>query len=71
LFHAQNATVEEALWVAIRALHEKQLLLGRLMQSSKDHGRTTALKEYELTSEGLENHKDTLRGLLTSMRSVE
>lgn len=71
LFEAQNETVEEALWVAIRALHEKQLLLGRLIQSSKDHGRTTALKEYELTSEGLENHKDTLRGLLTSMRSVE
>lgn len=71
LFHAQNETVEEALWVAIRALHEKQLLLGRLMQSSKDHGRTAALREYELTSKGLESHKDTLRALLKNLRGVE
>lgn len=71
LFHAQNETVEEALWVAIRALHEKQLLLGRLMQSSKDHGRTATLREYELTSKGLESHKDTLRALLKNLRGVE
>lgn len=67
LFHAQNETIEEALWVAIRALHEKQLLLGRLMQSSKDGGRLGALREYELAGEGLEGHKATLRALLTSL----
>lgn len=68
LFHAQDETIEEALWVAIRALHEKQLLLGRLVQSSKDAGRQGALREYELASEGLESHKATLRALLTSLR---
>ncbi|ETF06388.1 MAG: chemotaxis protein CheB [Dehalococcoidia bacterium] len=68
LFQAQNETIEEALWVAIRALHEKQLLLGRLMQSSKDAGRKGALREYELASDGLESHKATLRALLTSLR---
>lgn len=68
LFHAQDETIEEALWVAIRALHEKQLLLGRLVQSSRDGGRLGALREYELASEGLESHKATLRGLVSSLR---
>ncbi|WP_434674471.1 chemotaxis protein CheB [Pseudomonas sp. R1-15] len=68
LFHAQDETIEEALWVAIRALHEKQLLLGRLVQSSRDGGRLGALREYELASEGLEGHKATLRELVSSLR---
>ncbi|MDR7054243.1 two-component system chemotaxis response regulator CheB [Pseudomonas koreensis] len=70
LFHAQNETLEEALWVAVRALHEKQLLLGRLIQSSKDRGRIGALQEYELASQGLESHKETLRALIASLRPV-
>ncbi|WP_434625515.1 chemotaxis protein CheB [Pseudomonas sp. Z1-29] len=69
LFHGQDETIEEALWVAIRALHEKQLLLGRLMQSSKDGGRIGALPEYELASEGLESHKATLQALVSSLRA--
>ncbi|ONH51186.1 two-component system, chemotaxis family, response regulator CheB [Pseudomonas cedrina] len=70
LFHGQNGVIEEALWVAIRAMHEKQLLLGRQIQSSKAVGRTGAVKEYELASEGLEGHKDTLRALVTTLRPV-
>jgi two-component system chemotaxis response regulator CheB len=68
LFDGQDDTVEEALWVAIRALHEKQLLLGRLIQSSKDSGRNSALREYEAASEGLESQQGTLRALLTKLR---
>jgi hypothetical protein len=70
LFQSQDETVEEALWVAIRALHEKQLLLGRLIRSSKDAGRDDASQEYELASEGLESHKATLRALVASRRAV-
>ncbi|MBV4484560.1 chemotaxis protein CheB [Pseudomonas sp. SWRI153] len=68
LFESQNETVEEALWVAVRALHEKQLLLGRLIQSSEVAGRGGAVKEYELASAGLESHKGTIRALLASLR---
>ncbi|KTB93896.1 hypothetical protein AO069_04785 [Pseudomonas syringae pv. syringae PD2774] len=68
LLQAQTETVEEAIWVAIRALHEKQLMMGRLIQSSKERGRASALREYELASEGMESHKKTLRALLTTLR---
>ncbi|MBC3361546.1 chemotaxis protein CheB [Pseudomonas sp. SWRI154] len=70
LSKAQNETVEEALWVAIRALHEKQLLVGRLIQNSKDSGRNAAVQEYELTNEELESHKTTLRALLAKLRPI-
>lgn len=70
LFDGQDDTVEEALWVAIRALHEKQLLLGRLIQSSEESGRSDALQEYKVASEGLETHKDSLRALLRKLRPI-
>lgn len=70
LLQAQSETIEEALWVAIRAMHEKQLLLGRQIQNGRDSGRTSAVQEYELVREGLESHKETLRVLVTKLRPV-
>ncbi|VEF10851.1 protein-glutamate methylesterase [Pseudomonas fluorescens] len=71
LLQAQSETIEEALWAAIRALHEKELRLGRLMQNSTDGGRNGALREYKLAREGLESHKATLKALLKSLRPIE
>ena len=71
LLDAGDGSIEEALWVAIRALHEKQLILGRLAQSRQNAGRSGAVAEYERTSAGLEIHKTALKSLLTSLRSLE
>jgi len=68
LLQSQDQSVEEALWVAVRALHEKQLLLGRLAQSSKEAGRNSALEEYELADQELESHKEALKALITKLR---
>lgn len=68
LLRCQDASVEEALWVAVRALHEKQLLIGRLAQSSKEAGRNSALEEYELADQELESHKAALKALITRLR---
>lgn len=66
LQESQNGVIEEALWVATRALHEKQLLLGRLAEMNKDTKQSSQVNEYQLAIDNLESHKATLRALLTS-----
>lgn len=65
LLGAQDESIEEALWVAIRALHEKQLLLESLARSSEAAGRSQAVEEYELAIRGIEQHKAALQALIT------
>ncbi|WP_434559415.1 chemotaxis protein CheB [Pseudomonas sp. R1-6] len=68
LFQSQNKTMEDALWVAIRALHEKQTLLDQLAERSKCNGRSKAVDEYELAREELNSHSAVLRELIANLR---
>lgn len=68
LSKSQDKTLEEAIWVAIRALHEKQRLLGRLAAKRKDAGLEDAVNEYEIETAGLESHKTVLRALLAKFQ---
>lgn len=68
LFQSQNKTMEDTLWVAIRALHEKQTLLNQLAQRSKNAGRSETVDEYELASEELKSHSAVLLKLIANLR---
>lgn len=70
LLEAQNEAIEEALWVSIRALHEKQLLLARLALIDKNGESHQVAKERDLANEQLESHGRVLRTLVSSMRTV-
>ncbi len=67
LLSAQDESIEEALWVAIRALHEKQLLLENFARSSEAARRSQAVEEYELAMKGVEQHKAALQALITKL----
>ena len=64
---SQNKTLEEALWVAVRALHEKQILLQRLVTRSTGAGLDRAADGYETQRAGLEAHKTALRSLIADL----
>lgn len=70
LIEAQNETIEGALWVSIRALHEKQLLLAQRALVSKNAGAHQVAEEYELANKELESHKDALRTLVRSLHPI-
>jgi len=70
LTHLQDKTLEEALWVAIRALHEKQILLERLMARRTEAGLEHAATEYKTQKDGLDTHKAALKELIADLRST-
>ncbi|SNS93107.1 two-component system, chemotaxis family, response regulator CheB [Noviherbaspirillum humi] len=65
LFNGQESAIEEAMWAALRALHEKQMLLKRLAASAKQTGREHAAEEHEASARALANYAETLRSILT------
>lgn len=71
LAQSQDKTLEEAIWVAIRVLNEKQMLLDRLSQRSANTGLDGAAHEYHLQKAGLESHKTALRALVTDLGGTE
>jgi two-component system chemotaxis response regulator CheB len=66
LARAQDGAVEEALWAAIRALHEKQMLLQRLAKSADQAQRHGAFNEHVATAEAVARHAETLRKMLVT-----
>ncbi|HZV99739.1 MAG TPA: chemotaxis protein CheB [Methylophilaceae bacterium] len=63
---AHGQLVDDAIWSAVRALHEKELLLKRLAQSASDNGRIELAQEYFSTAELASRHGETLRKILTA-----
>ncbi|HEU4708869.1 MAG TPA: chemotaxis protein CheB [Methylophilaceae bacterium] len=62
---AQNEQLEEAIWFAIRALHEKRRLLDRLAQSAREGEREHAAREYEKSAALSLQHAARLQELVS------
>ncbi|OWW21246.1 hypothetical protein AYR66_18990 [Noviherbaspirillum denitrificans] len=62
---AQDAVVEEAIWAAVRALHEKQMLLHRLAASAEAANQTAVFDEHLATAENVARHAETLRRIIS------
>jgi two-component system, chemotaxis family, protein-glutamate methylesterase/glutaminase len=64
LAYAQDSAIEEAIWIAIRALHEKQMLMTRHAKAAEQANRRSAASEHLDTVATLERHADVLRKIL-------
>jgi len=61
---AQDGNVEEAIWAAVRALHEKQLLLQRLAKSAAAANRHSTVDEHAASAENAARHAEILRRIV-------
>jgi two-component system chemotaxis response regulator CheB len=65
LLNGQDAAIEEAVWAAVRALHEKQMLLKRLAASANQPGREQAAEEHNASAHALASYAEKLRSIIT------
>jgi len=65
LSQRQDDNVEEAIWIALRSLHEKQLLLQRQAVTARNMGNEESALEYDLASRSITAHAITLQELIT------
>ena len=66
---AQNVAFEEAIWFAIRALHEKQRLLKRLADSAREGKREGTARDYEESAAQAAQHAGVLQRLVVGRQS--
>ena len=66
----QDKSIEESLWGAVRALHEKQTLMERMKNNAHEHGRAEAAAEYGLLAEQASEQSKTLINLLKMHAAV-
>lgn len=66
---AQNVAFEEAIWFAIRALHEKQRLLERLADSAREGKREGTARDYEESAAQAAQHAAVLQRLVVGRQS--
>jgi two-component system chemotaxis response regulator CheB len=64
LSEAQQDQIEESIWIAIRALHEKQMLMKRFAKTAEQGGRTMAAIEYNAAAKALAAHAEALRNMI-------
>lgn len=65
LLNGEDSAIEDAVWAAVRALHEKQILLKRLAASANQPGREQAAEEHEASARAAASYAETLRSVLT------
>ncbi|NYE22370.1 chemotaxis protein CheB [Pigmentiphaga litoralis] len=65
LAHGQAVAAEEAVWAAVRALHEKEMLLRRMAQTAAASGRHVAASERLAEADAAAAHAATLRAMTT------
>jgi two-component system chemotaxis response regulator CheB len=70
LLNGQDSAIEEAVWAAVRALHEKQMLLKRLAASANQPGREQAAEEHEASARTVASYAETLRSVLTGRQRI-
>ena len=71
LAEQQDVVLEEALWVAIRSLHEKRALLERQANGARLSDRSEVASEYELASVQVDAHVEVLMRLIGSLDCTE
>jgi two-component system chemotaxis response regulator CheB len=69
LAEQQDTLIEEALWIAIRSLHEKKTLFERQANGARLSHRPEAASEYELAGLQLDSHAETLRHLISKLNN--
>lgn len=67
LAQQQDIVIEEALWVAIRSLHEKKALLDRQVVTAQVSDRPEVAAEYQLAGQQLDTHVEALMRLIGSL----
>jgi two-component system chemotaxis response regulator CheB len=67
LAEQQDVVIEEALWVAIRSLHEKKALLDRQVAAAQLSDRPDVAAEYQLAGQQLDAHVEALMRLIGSL----
>lgn len=67
---AQNNALEEAIWFAIRALHEKQRLLQRLADSAREGHRDATAQEYDESATQAAQHAAVLQKVVSHRKSA-
>ncbi|GGX04607.1 protein-glutamate methylesterase [Pigmentiphaga litoralis] len=65
LAHGQAVAAEEAVWAAVRALHEKEMLLRRMAETAAANGRHDAARERLAEAAAAAAHAATLRAMTT------
>lgn len=60
----QTASTEQAVWAAVRALHERHALLKRLAEGAKGNGFDKQAEEYEASAKTAADHAEALRQLI-------
>ena len=67
----QSLAFESALWTAVRALEEKQILMSRLGEDARAGGRGLSASSYFARAEGLQRQAAALRELAGSVMAAE
>lgn len=62
----QKAFTEQAVWAAVRALHERHTLMKRLAAGARDHGFQSQAEEYEAGAASAAEHAEALRKMIAS-----
>jgi len=66
LLQVQNRLSEDAMWSAVRALHEKHSLLKRLASEALRRGAKESAEEHEAAAEQAAQHAQALRKIISS-----
>lgn len=67
LLSEQSNSTEEAVWAAVRALHEKQTLLRRLADDARKRNRDQVADDYDAGALAAERHGAALRKLISQL----
>jgi two-component system chemotaxis response regulator CheB len=65
LLEAQNGSLEQALWVALRALEERASLSTRVAQRLRGKGHESSATRYDRAVEEAERHASVIRSILS------
>jgi two-component system chemotaxis response regulator CheB len=66
LLQHQSESTEQAVWAAVRALHERYTLLKRLADGARTNGYDQQAQEYEASAASAAEHAESLRQLITA-----
>jgi two-component system chemotaxis response regulator CheB len=67
LLQERSMRTEQALWAAIRALHEKKTLLIQLATEARQHNRIALANEYEVHANAVSEQDRMMRQLVTGL----
>ena len=64
LLKGQNEALEEALWVSMRTLEEKKMLLQRMLKQYTERGAESLVRSYKDKLKETSKHVESIRNIL-------